>query len=191
MLLLLHSCRTLFSSYSLTARHCEVRSNLYAIQSGLAKCAYHVKPLIAAEATTFVLIQKVAKNQVSRNASLPHRAIALQIRQNLGCCLFTPLRSLIVQASVKSRYALPLRTRPPLFCLISSEAVLLTKEERNKFFLPHTLSLYASLRGTKQSPTVQSRSLQISFINSNKKSYDSYSLATQVLIAPQFKKALI
>jgi hypothetical protein len=28
--------------------------------------------LIAAKATTFVLIQKVAKNQVSRNASLPH-----------------------------------------------------------------------------------------------------------------------
>jgi hypothetical protein len=28
--------------------------------------------LIAAKATTFVLIQKVAKNQVSRNTSLPH-----------------------------------------------------------------------------------------------------------------------
>ncbi len=30
--------------------------------------------LIAAKATTFVLIQKVAKNQVSRKASLPHIA---------------------------------------------------------------------------------------------------------------------
>jgi hypothetical protein len=50
-----------------------------------------MKPLIAAEATTFALIQKVAKNQVIRNASLPHWAIALQIRQNLGCYIFTPL----------------------------------------------------------------------------------------------------
>jgi hypothetical protein len=33
---------------------------------------YLMQPLIAAEATTFVLIQKVAKNQVIRNASLPH-----------------------------------------------------------------------------------------------------------------------
>jgi hypothetical protein len=47
-----------------------------------------LKPLIAAEATTFVLIQKVAKNQVIRNASLPHKAFALQIRQNLGWNLF-------------------------------------------------------------------------------------------------------
>jgi hypothetical protein len=87
---------------------------------------YHVQPLIAAEATTFVLIQKVAKNQVIRNASLPHKAITRQIKQNLGCCLFTLLRSLLPLASVKSRYALPLRTSPPLFCPISSEAVLLT-----------------------------------------------------------------
>ncbi|WP_091377905.1 hypothetical protein [Mucilaginibacter mallensis] len=62
---------------------------------------YHVKPLIAAEATTFVLIQKVAKNQVSRNASLPHRAFAPQIRQNLGCYIFT---------------LLSLRTWPLRFC---------------------------------------------------------------------------
>jgi hypothetical protein len=34
-------------------------------------------------------------------------AIALQISQNLGCCLFTPLRSHMSLASVKSRYALP------------------------------------------------------------------------------------
>jgi len=50
-----------------------------------------MKPLIAAEATTFVLIQKIAKNQVSRKASLPHKASALQIRQNLGCYIFTLL----------------------------------------------------------------------------------------------------
>jgi hypothetical protein len=83
-------------------------------------------PLIAAEATTFVLIQKVAKNQVSRNASLPHWAFALQIRQNLGCNLFTLASPLIAHASVKICYALP-HTRPPSFCLISPEALLLTK----------------------------------------------------------------
>jgi hypothetical protein len=82
--------------------------------------------LIAAKAYFFCLDTKETKNQVSRNASLPHEATALQIRQNLGCCLFTPLRMLIAHASVKSRYALPLLTKPPSFCLISSEAVLLT-----------------------------------------------------------------
>jgi len=61
------------------------------VQSKLAKFEYRMKPLIAAEATTFVLIQKVAKNQVIRKASLPHKAIALQIRQNLGCYIFTLL----------------------------------------------------------------------------------------------------
>jgi len=49
------------------------------------------QPLIAAEATTFVLTQKVAKSQVSRKASLPHEAIALQIKQNLGWNLFAAI----------------------------------------------------------------------------------------------------
>jgi hypothetical protein len=40
--------------------------------------------LIAAKAYFFCLDTKETKNQVSRNASLPHKAIALQIRQNLG-----------------------------------------------------------------------------------------------------------
>jgi hypothetical protein len=74
------------------------------------------KPLIAAEATTFVLIQKVAKNQVSRNASLPHSASALQIRQNLGCNLFTPCfaahcppfcKNLLCPATHKATIVLP------------------------------------------------------------------------------------
>jgi hypothetical protein len=89
--------------------------------------------LIAAKAYFFCLDTKETINQVSRNASLPHRAIALQTRQNLGCCLFMLLSLALALASVKSRYALPLRTRPTSFCLISSEAVLLT-EERKK---PH------------------------------------------------------
>jgi hypothetical protein len=78
-----------------STRHCEERRNPRLYRANMHGGTYHVKSLIAAEATTFVLIQKVAKNQVSRNASLPHKAIALQIRQNLGCCLFTPLRSLM------------------------------------------------------------------------------------------------
>jgi hypothetical protein len=39
----------------------------------------------------FCLDTKETKNQVIRNASLPHKAIAPQIRQNLGCYIFTPL----------------------------------------------------------------------------------------------------
>jgi hypothetical protein len=44
----------------------------------------------------FFLDKKVAKNQVSKEASLSHKAFALQIRQNLGCYIFTllALRSL-------------------------------------------------------------------------------------------------
>jgi len=34
----------------------------------IARCEYRMKPLIAAEATTFVLIQKVAKNQDNKDA---------------------------------------------------------------------------------------------------------------------------
>jgi len=47
--------------------------------------------LIAAKAYFFCLDTKETKNQVSRNASLPHMANALQIRQNLGCYIFTLL----------------------------------------------------------------------------------------------------
>jgi hypothetical protein len=47
--------------------------------------------LIAAKAYFFCLDTKETKNQVSRNASLPHKAIPLQIRQNLGCYIFTLL----------------------------------------------------------------------------------------------------
>jgi hypothetical protein len=67
-----------------------------------------VKPLIAAEATTYRLDTKGSKKSSQSKCFLPHKAIALQIRQNLGCCLFTLLRLLMPLASVKSRYALPL-----------------------------------------------------------------------------------
>ncbi|HTD99054.1 MAG TPA: hypothetical protein VK668_07185, partial [Mucilaginibacter sp.] len=60
---------------------------------------------------------------------LPHRAFTLQIRQNLVRKSFAQsLCSHMPHASAK--LAFPLQPhRPPLFCLISSEAVLLTEKE--------------------------------------------------------------
>nr|MBB6141543.1 hypothetical protein [Mucilaginibacter sp. X5P1] len=55
-----------------------------AIPDCTEKVAYRMVSLIAAKAYFFCLDTKETKNQVSRNASLPHRATALQIRQNLG-----------------------------------------------------------------------------------------------------------
>jgi len=92
-----------------------------------------MQPLIAAEATTFVLTQKVAKSQVSRNASLPHRPLPCKSGKTwaaifLPCCRYAPGFC----PSVKICYALPLHTRPPSFCLISPEAVLLTGKGKRK-----------------------------------------------------------
>jgi hypothetical protein len=68
---------------------------------------------------------KVTKDQVSREASLPHLAFAPQIRQNLGLQTIAPLRS--CKATLLQIFAMPFPShRPPLFCLISPEAVLLT-----------------------------------------------------------------
>jgi len=57
---------------------------------------------VAAGLLYFLLDQKVTKNQVSRKASLPHMAFALQIRQNLGPDDFAPLFTPAVHASAKS-----------------------------------------------------------------------------------------
>jgi hypothetical protein len=54
------------------------------------------------------------------------KAIAPQIRQNLGCKIFALLRPLIACPAAKYCYALPLRSWPASFCRISGEAVLLT-----------------------------------------------------------------
>jgi len=71
------------------------------------------------------LIQKEPKNQVSRNASLPHKAFALQIRQNHGLQNLALLRSRIARASASIAMPFPAHS-PALFCLISAEAILLT-----------------------------------------------------------------
>jgi len=49
---------------------------------------------------------KVTQNALSRNASLPHKAFALQIRENLGCNLFAGLTFLSPTLHAKICYAL-------------------------------------------------------------------------------------
>jgi len=84
---------------------------------------------LAAKALFFCLDTKEPKNQASRNASLPHVAFALQIRQNLGCIYFALLSLALPPASAKTCYALQPH-RPPLFCLLSPEAVLLADNRK-------------------------------------------------------------
>ena len=75
-------------------------------------------------ATPFSLDRKEAKDQVGKKASLPHKAFALQTRQNHGLESFAPLRSLIGPRFCKISYALAVtqghhrsaRFRPKLFC---------------------------------------------------------------------------
>ena len=55
----------------------------------------------------FSLDRKEAKDQVGKKASLPHKAFALQTRQNHGLESFAPLRSLIAIASAK--FPMPLQ----------------------------------------------------------------------------------
>jgi hypothetical protein len=58
---------------------------------------------------------------------LPHKAIALQSRQNHGLKLFCPTSLAQTLASAKTCYA-PATARATMFCLLSSEAYLLTGE---------------------------------------------------------------
>jgi len=82
----------------------------------------------------FVFATKGPKRLVSRNASVPHKAISCKSGKtwagkvcghsaHTGPCI------------AKISYALPLRTRPSSFCLISPEAVLLTGKEESKISL--------------------------------------------------------
>jgi hypothetical protein len=114
-----------------------------------------VVSLIAAKAYFFCLDTKETKNQVRRNASLPHEAIALQIRQNLGCCLFTLLRPLMPIASVKSRYTLPLH-KATIVLPAFTRSCSTDGEEASPKSSPKERTLKeASLRGTKQSLRVK------------------------------------
>jgi hypothetical protein len=63
---------------------------------------YDVYPLLAAGGPVTFVATKVTKKAVTRNASLPHIAFALQTRQNQGCNYFAPLRSHISQRFSKN-----------------------------------------------------------------------------------------
>jgi hypothetical protein len=74
-----------------------------------------------------LLDQKVTKNQVSRKASLPHKAFARQITQNLGPDDFALRLKADTRHPGFSKILMPLQPHNPTsFCLISPEAVLLT-----------------------------------------------------------------
>jgi hypothetical protein len=70
--------------------------------------------------------QKEPKTLVIRKASLPHKAFALRIRQNRGCNL-SPYCVRAAPCFCEICNALPFH-RPPLFCLIRTEAFLLTDD---------------------------------------------------------------
>jgi hypothetical protein len=73
---------------------------------------------------TFVAT-KVTKKAVSRKASLPHGALALQINQNHG--LQNICSTSFTQGLRFANIAMPFPAlKSPLFCLISPEAGLLT-----------------------------------------------------------------
>jgi len=85
--------------------------------------------LAAGGPVTFVAT-KVTQKAVSREASLPHEAFALQIKQNHGLQLFCPT-SFAHFPALQQKLAMPFQPhKPPLFCPLSSEAVLLTGEEK-------------------------------------------------------------
>jgi hypothetical protein len=72
-----------------------------------------------------LLDQKVTKNQVSKKASLPHKAFALQTRQNHGLESFALLTFAPTPRFSKISYA-PATHKATSFCPFSPEAVLPT-----------------------------------------------------------------
>jgi hypothetical protein len=69
-----------------------------------------IVPLLGAEPHYFLLDQKVTKNQVTRDASLPHKAFALQSRQNQGPGLLPPV---VAQATASGKIPMPLPPHSP------------------------------------------------------------------------------
>jgi hypothetical protein len=87
-------------------------------------CAKHWPAQSPRAGCYFVLIQSNQKSS-RQKGFFAAPAFAPQTRQNHGLESFAPLRSLIALASAKFPMPLP-RTRPPLFCPLSPEAVLPT-----------------------------------------------------------------
>nr|MBB6140425.1 hypothetical protein [Mucilaginibacter sp. X5P1] len=105
--------------------------------------------LIAAKASSFVLTQKDQKVKSVEMLLCRTRPLLCKSGKTWAGNFYPACATLIaITLLQKSRYALP-RTRPPSFCLLSSEAVLPTGKIKQK-------SICASLRGTKQSQTIQS-----------------------------------
>jgi hypothetical protein len=92
-------------------RHCEERSNPRLCRGELAWLfIFLMVSLIAAKAYFFCLDTKETKNQVSRNASLPHEGhcAANQAKPGLGTLALLTLSHVAITLLQKSRYALPL-----------------------------------------------------------------------------------
>jgi hypothetical protein len=70
--------------------------------------------LIAAEAYYFFLDEKVAKNQVSQNASLPHIAFTLQSGKTTAA-IFCPAIARTCPRLLQKLLCPPSALRPPLF----------------------------------------------------------------------------
>jgi len=79
---------------------------------------------MGAEPYFFCLDTKETKNQASRNASLPHRPLPCKPGKTWAGKVCGHIAH-TASCAAKISYAL-LRARPPSFCLISPEAVLLT-----------------------------------------------------------------
>jgi hypothetical protein len=81
-----------------------------------------VYPLLAAGRPVTFVATKVTKKAFSREASLPHKAFALQSSQNHGLQKVALLRSLIPHASANICYALP-NTQAIMFCLLHPKLI--------------------------------------------------------------------
>ena len=78
---------------------------------------------------SFFKINNKRINQDSREASLPHLAFVLQIKQNHGLHYVALLSHPQPGASATKRYA-PATAQANMFCLISSEAYLLSGRKK-------------------------------------------------------------
>jgi len=73
--------------------HCEARSNPQQAGNDLCSMGLHRRALGRAGPVTFFLIKKQPKNQVSREASFPHRPLPCKPGRTTGCNYFSLLRT--------------------------------------------------------------------------------------------------
>jgi hypothetical protein len=85
--------------------------------------------LIAANAYYFCLRHKSNKKSSQEKCFFAAQGLCPANQAKPGLQSFYPASLAFALASVKICYALPLRTRPPSFCLILAEALLLTRKK--------------------------------------------------------------